>query len=110
MTQLEKENIRLFIGDSIRRARLRIDKSPKEVAAHLRITSQAYGKIEHGKCDVSMTRLIEIAQIFKTPVAAFLPAEYPDYLYNLDREKNSLVERANILTSNASIENDLESY
>ena len=76
MQPLEKEKILLLIGNRIRKARLQSDKTSKEIAAHLKITTQAYGKMERGRCDICITRLLELARFHNTSVVKLLPDEY----------------------------------
>jgi transcriptional regulator with XRE-family HTH domain len=73
MTSLEKQQVLLSVGEKIRLARLQSDKTAKEIAAHLRITTQAYGKIERGRCAICITRLVELAKFYDTSVMKFIP-------------------------------------
>ena len=72
MNVLDKEKLLLSIGERIRRMRLLHDKTTKEIAAHLKITTQAYGNMERGKADISLSRLMELAIIFQVPLTKFL--------------------------------------
>jgi transcriptional regulator with XRE-family HTH domain len=76
MNGLDKEKLLLSVGDRIRRMRLLQDKTTKEIAAHLNITTQAYGNMERGKCDISLSRLIELAQFFGVSLSAMLTDDY----------------------------------
>jgi transcriptional regulator with XRE-family HTH domain len=75
MTSLEKQQVLISVGEKIRLARLHSDKTAKEIAAHLKITTQAYGKIERGRCAICVTRLIELAKFHHTSILSFLPSE-----------------------------------
>ncbi len=53
------------VGDNIRNIRIENNLEIKAVASKLGITIQAYGKIENGKVDLNISRLFEIANLFK---------------------------------------------
>ena len=76
MNPLEKEKMLLLIGERIRRMRLLRDKTTKDIAAYLNITTQAYGKIERGKSDICLSRLIELAKYFEEPLVKILSEDY----------------------------------
>ena len=75
MTPLEKEKLLLTIGERIRKTRLRRDKTTKEIAFHLKLTTQAYGNIERGRCDICVSRLIELSKLLGVSVIYFVPKE-----------------------------------
>jgi len=72
----EKENAKV---ESVRQkiATLRSNKGYtfENMAHELNITPSAYSKIETGKTKLSMSRLFDIAEIFKEPVSNFLGTE-----------------------------------
>ena len=72
----EKENAKV---ESVRQkiAALRSNKNYtlENMAHELNITPSAYSKIETGKTKLSMSRLFDIAEIFKEPVSSFLETE-----------------------------------
>ena len=72
----EKENAKV---ESVRQkiAALRSNKGYtfENMAHELNITPSAYSKIETGKTKLSMSRLFDIAEIFKEPVSSFLETE-----------------------------------
>ena len=69
----ERENAKV---ESVRQkiAALRSNKNYtlENMAHELNITPSAYSKIETGKTKLSMSRLFDIAEIFKEPVSSFL--------------------------------------
>jgi XRE family transcriptional regulator, regulator of sulfur utilization len=76
MNPLEKEKLLLTVGERIRKMRLHHDKTTKEIAAHLHITTQAYGNMERGKSDISISRLIELAKFFDVPLLKILTEDH----------------------------------
>jgi XRE family transcriptional regulator, regulator of sulfur utilization len=76
MHPLEKEKLLLTVGERIRKMRLHHDKTTKEIAAHLRITTQAYGNMERGKSDISISRLIELSKFFQVPLLTILTEDH----------------------------------
>jgi len=68
MNAFEKEKVLLSLGERIRKMRMLQDKTAKEIAAYLCITTQAYGNMERGKADISISRLIELAKFFDVPL------------------------------------------
>jgi len=89
MNAPEKEKILLSIGERIRKMRLLKDKTNKEIAAYLQITTQAYGNIERGKADISISRLIELAKFFEVPLLKMLTEDH--YTAIIQFENNGLI-------------------
>jgi transcriptional regulator with XRE-family HTH domain len=66
MQPAKKDKILKVIGTNLQKARKASGKEVKEVAAKLGLTTQAYGNLENGKTDFSITRVLEIAEILQT--------------------------------------------
>jgi transcriptional regulator with XRE-family HTH domain len=62
----------LAIGQKLRKIRELKDYKQAYVARQLGISAVAYGKIERGECDVTLSRLNRIAEIFEVPVLQVL--------------------------------------
>ena len=72
MNLTEKQIALRAVGERIRNIRLLKNMTIKQVAAHLQITTQAYGNIENGKTDTSISRLVELASLFQIPVTRLI--------------------------------------
>jgi len=88
MNVFEKEKVLLSIGERIRKMRMLQDKTTKEIAAYLDITTQAYGNMERGKADISISRLIELAKFFEVPLLQMLTEDH--YAAIIQFENNEL--------------------
>ncbi len=84
----EKNNMLKKIGDRIREIRKTNLMEIKQIAAKLKITPQAYGNIENGKTDLSVTKLIEISVILNVSLNSIL-ADGVSNNYNYYAENNS---------------------
>ena len=76
MNVFNKEKLLIVVGERIRRMRLLQDRTTKEIAAHLNITTQAYGNMERGKADISLSRLMEIAVFFDIPLTKLISEDH----------------------------------
>jgi len=76
MNVANKEQLLLSVGERIRRMRLLQDRTTKEIAAHLNITTQAYGNMERGKADISLSRLMELAVFFRVPLSNLISEDH----------------------------------
>jgi len=76
MNAFEKERVLLSIGERIRKMRMVQDKTTKEIAAYLDISTQAYGNMERGKADISISRLVELAKFFHVPLLKMLTEDH----------------------------------
>lgn len=56
------------IGYSVRKTRERLDYSQQDIAEKLGITAGAYAKLERAEVDITITRLYELAEIFKVDI------------------------------------------
>ena len=99
MNAFEKEKILLSIGERIRKMRILQDKTTKEIAAYLDITTQAYGNIERGRADISISRLIELAKFFEVPLLKMLTEDH--YTAIIQFENNDLMPSDVLVEKNA---------
>lgn len=63
-----------MIGKDIRNHRLLKGYSQTYMSYCLNISQNAYSKIELGQTDITLSRVVQIAQILETPVATLLQA------------------------------------
>lgn len=75
MQTAKKENVLKAIGSNIQKVRKAKKKEPKEMAALLGITTQAYGNIENGKTDISISRILQLADVLQTNYQQILNIE-----------------------------------
>jgi transcriptional regulator with XRE-family HTH domain len=66
------------IGDRIKKRRVALGLSQAEAAKQLNISTPAFCKIETGQTDLNISRLLQIAKIFKVPVMMLLTGETVD--------------------------------
>jgi transcriptional regulator with XRE-family HTH domain len=72
----EKENAKVDgVRQKITTLRSKKGYTFENMADELNITPSAYSKIEAGKTKLSMSRLFDIAEIFKEPISNFLGTE-----------------------------------
>ncbi|WP_231459857.1 helix-turn-helix domain-containing protein [Pedobacter sp. Leaf132] len=60
------------VGDNIKKRRVDLGLSQADAAKHLEISTPAFCKIETGQTDLNISRLIQIANLFKVPPAALI--------------------------------------
>ena len=75
MQTAKKEKVLKAIGVNIQKVRKAKAKEPKEMATLLGITTQVYGNIEHGKTDISISRILELADVLQTNYQQILNIE-----------------------------------
>lgn len=75
MTRPERGVFLSKIGAHLRKLRLLHEKSSKEIASYLGITTQAYGNIERGKSDVCISKLLVLAAYYEKTIAELVPEE-----------------------------------
>lgn len=61
-----------FIANNIKNLRTNLNLTQAEVASKLYISTPALSKIERGITDINVPRLMQLAQLFKVPVAAII--------------------------------------
>lgn len=74
-----KQNLLHQIGMQLRKLKIENNKTSKELASLLNITTQAYGNIERGECDICITRLILLAEYYQKPLLDLIPHEYHNF-------------------------------
>jgi transcriptional regulator with XRE-family HTH domain len=72
MEKVNKQNVLELIGENIRTLRKDNKIEIKQIASQLNITPQAFSNIENGKTDISVSKIIELANILKTSYSAIL--------------------------------------
>lgn len=60
------------IGDNIKQSRVALGLSQAAAAKKLNISTPAFCKIETGQTDLNISRLLQISQTFKIPVATLI--------------------------------------
>ena len=60
--------MQVVFGENIKRERARVGMTQDGLAAALKVSREYVSDIEHGKVNVSMTRIVEIAEALKTPI------------------------------------------
>ncbi len=70
-----KTKMNTSVGSKIRRMREEKKWSQQVIAERLNISIPAYSKIETGVTDVNLSRLEQIAQLFKTEIASLFTDE-----------------------------------
>lgn len=75
MQTAKKEKVLKAIGINIQKVRKAKAKEIKEMAALLGITTQAYGNIEHGKTDISISRILVLGDLLQTNYQKILNIE-----------------------------------
>lgn len=76
------------LGTHIREIRKTKNIELKQVAAEMGITPQAYGNIENGKTDISISQAQKLSEIFKESVSKILNIE-SNTIYNFAPSNNS---------------------
>jgi transcriptional regulator with XRE-family HTH domain len=72
---MAKTKMNTSVGSKIRRMREENKWSQQVIAEQLNISIPAYSKIETGVTDVNLSRLEQIAQLFKTEIASLFTDE-----------------------------------
>lgn len=88
MKQGENTSLLKQLGQKIREVRTEKDIPIKEIAYNIGITTQAYGNIENGKTDLSISRLLEIASELKVHYSRLLDIEKAE-TYNHSGDNSS---------------------
>jgi transcriptional regulator with XRE-family HTH domain len=79
MKTCEKDPILLDIGNHLRKLRILNNKTTKEIACVLNITSQAYGNIERGETDICVTKLISLTFYYKITITELFPEQFRSF-------------------------------
>lgn len=75
MKTFQKETILRQIGMQLKKVKIENNKTSKEIAALLDITPQAYGNMERGESEISVTRLVLLAKIYKISLFELIPKD-----------------------------------
>jgi transcriptional regulator with XRE-family HTH domain len=79
MKMFQKGSLLQQIGMQLRKLKIENNKTSKEIASLLNITTQAYGNIERGESDICITRLIFLAKYYKKSLSDLIPNEYQSF-------------------------------
>jgi transcriptional regulator with XRE-family HTH domain len=79
MKEFQKGIILKQIGLQLRKWKIEKNKTSKEIASLLNITTQAYGNIERGECDICITRLILLSEYYNKALVDLIPNEYQNF-------------------------------
>ncbi|MBL0145821.1 MAG: helix-turn-helix transcriptional regulator [Chitinophagaceae bacterium] len=82
-----KELLLRQIGVNIRKIRTSNNMEPKEAARKLDISVQGYGAIENGKVDLNISRLFQIANLFKVDFSEIM--NISNTTFNFTSQNNS---------------------
>lgn len=63
------------VGDNIKKCRQALDLSQADVAKLINISTPAFCKIETGQTDLNISRLLQIAQVFKVSMIHLITGE-----------------------------------
>lgn len=72
MNDLEIEKLKTGIGENIRRIRILSEVEVKQICADLEIAPSTYSNIERGVTDISVSRLMQLAEYFSVPFTRIL--------------------------------------
>jgi len=79
MKPFQKGMILKQIGLQLRKWKIENNKTSKDIASLLNITTQAYGNIERGESDICITRLILLSGYYKKSLVDLIPREYQSF-------------------------------
>ena len=79
------------IGLQLRKWKIENNKTSKEIASLLNITTQAYGNIERGESDICITRLIFLTEYYKKSLTDLIPNEYRNFENNHDPKESGRI-------------------
>ena len=83
-----EENFNKHLGNKLKIRRLSLGLTQTKVAKAINVTFQQIQKYEKGTNGVSSLRLLQLSNYLKIPINYFYE-DYPDYLINLERSKES---------------------
>jgi len=98
MRTIQKGILLQQIGRQLRRLKIENNKTSKEIASLLNITTQAYGNIERGESDICITRLILLAEYYKKDLVDLIPNEYRNFENNPESKERIIVNGKALLT------------
>ena len=84
----DKMELLKTIGNKLQELRVTHQKSTKDISAHLGISSQAYGLLERGKTDFTVSRILDIAQFYKISFSQIIDLEN-NKTFNFSSDNNT---------------------
>lgn len=84
--EIRKGTMLQQIGKQLRKLKIENNRTSKEIASLLNITTQAYGNIERGESDICITRLILLAEFYKTSFLDLIPEEFRNFKNKANNE------------------------
>ena len=83
-------NFNKHLGSKLKLRRLALGLTQTKVAKAINVTFQQIQKYEKGTNGVSSIRLLQLSNYLKVPINYFFE-DYPDYLINVEKSKEGLV-------------------
>ena len=81
------------VAERIRLERLRLNLSQQNMADELGITVAAYSNLERGVTEISINRLLKIAELLKVPISVFLSIETENINPKSDTTNSSISDK-----------------
>ena len=81
------------VAERIRLVRLRLNLSQQNMADELGITVAAYSNLERGVTEISINRLLKIAELLKVPISVFLTVETENINPKSDTTNSSISDK-----------------
>ncbi len=81
------------VAERIRLERLRLNLSQQNMADELGITVAAYSNLERGVTEISINRLLKIAELLKVPISVFLSVESENINPKSDTTNSSISDK-----------------
>lgn len=81
------------VAERIRLERLRLNLSQQNMADELGITVAAYSNLERGVTEISINRLLKIAELLKVPISVFLSVETENINPKSDTTNSSISDK-----------------
>jgi transcriptional regulator with XRE-family HTH domain len=81
-------DVNLKIAEKIKEMRIMHNYTSESIAKNLGISKSSYSQLENGHVEISVNRLVEVANIYNVPLATFVP-EISSNVYNITNGDNS---------------------
>jgi transcriptional regulator with XRE-family HTH domain len=75
-------DVNLKIAEKIKEMRIMHNYTSESIAKNLGISKSSYSQLENGHVEISINRLVEVANIYNVPIAVFVP-EMSSQVYNI---------------------------
>ncbi len=85
---MQLEDLQKTIGKEIKKLRCMNDWTQEQIAEKLNISRNAYGDIERGGCDINLSRLTQIGELFGVEPNYFFDADERN-IFNLTGTQNA---------------------